>query len=94
VQGWVIPHNSDQARNNYRITPYHRLDLSLTLRGKDKEDSNFESFWVFSCYNVYNRRNAFSIFFQPSEDDPVVTEAVRYSIIGTFVPAISWNFKF
>jgi hypothetical protein len=33
-------------------------------------------------------------FFQPNENDPVVTEAVRYSVIGTFVPAVSWNFKF
>lgn len=94
VQGWVIPHNSEEARNNYRITPYHRLDLSATRNTPKKEGSRFESYWVFSIYNVYNRRNAFSIFFQPDENMPNQTQAIRYSIIGTIVPAVSYNFKF
>lgn len=94
IQNWVVPHNSEERRNNYRIEPYHRLDLSVTYTAPKKEDVRFESYWVISIYNVYNRRNPFSVFFRPNENDPVVTEAVRYSVIGSVVPAVSWNFKF
>jgi hypothetical protein len=45
-------------------------------------------------YNVYNRRNAFSIYFRESQGTPGTTEAVRYSVVGTIVPAITYNFKF
>jgi hypothetical protein len=36
--------------------------------------------FVLSVYNVYNRRNAFSIYFRNNPDYPVNTEAVRYSV--------------
>ncbi len=92
-QDWVIPHNADNKRNNYRIPPYHRLDLSMTIN-RIKEDAKNESNWVFSLYNTYGRRNPFSIYFQQKEGDPQVTEAVRYSILGTVVFAVTYNFKF
>jgi hypothetical protein len=93
-QGYVIPHNSQEKRNNYRIPNYSRLDFSLMLKNKEKEGKKFESYWVFSVYNVYSRRNAFSVFFQQNENNPLATEAIRYSILGTVVPAVSYNFKF
>ncbi len=93
LQGYIIPHNSEYKRNNYRIPPYHRLDLSVTLYRK-KENPKNESNWVFSLYNTYGRRNPFSIYFQQNEDNPQVTEAVRYSILGTVVVAATYNFKF
>lgn len=94
IQGFVVPHNSQEKRNNYRIPAYHRLDLSATLQAKSKEGRKWNYNWVFSVYNVYNRRNPFSIFFQANEDNPQVTEAIRYSIIGSFVPAVAFNFNF
>lgn len=94
IQGYTIPHNSEEKRNNYRIPAYHRLDLSATLQVKQKEGRKWEGFWVFSVYNVYNHQNPFSIYFRQNEDSPGTTEAVRYTIIGTVVPAVSFNFKF
>lgn len=93
VQGNVIPHNSYDSRNNYRLPDYHRLDISATWRPDKKEGSKWESYWVFSLYNVYNRRNAFSVFFQQNNDTKQ-TEAIRYSIIGSIVPSVAWNFSF
>ncbi len=99
-QGYVIPHNAGTGRNNVRIPDYHRLDFGLTLKGKDKPGKKFNGEWVFSVYNVYSRRNAFSIFFKPDTTDriapneQVTTEAVRLSVIGNFIPAITYNFKF
>lgn len=97
-QGYVIPHNSAETRNNFRIPAYHRLDLSATLTPnkvkKNGKTRRNESYWVFSLYNVYNRRNAFSVYFQPNEDNKQMTEAIRLSVIGSVIPSVSYNFKF
>ncbi|MEQ8909947.1 MAG: TonB-dependent receptor [Vicingaceae bacterium] len=94
IQGVVLPHNINESRNNYRIPAYHRLDISATLTPNYKEGQKFKGEWVFSVYNVYNRRNPFSIFFEQNEDNSLVTQAIRYSVVGSFVPAVSYNFKF
>ena len=98
-QGYIIPHNVGNTRNNVRIPAYHRMDLSATLDGKDKPDKRWKGQWVFSVYNVYNRRNPFSIFFRQEVDrvpigNPVMTEAIRLSVIGSFIPSVSYNFSF
>jgi hypothetical protein len=94
VQSVNIPYNTDNKRNNYRITPYHRLDLSVTFNLTRNPDAKRRSYVVLSVYNVYNRRNAFSIYFRTKDGSTLQTEAVRYSIIGSVVPALTYNFKF
>ena len=94
-----MPDNGNNTRNNVRIPVYHRLDVSATLKGKEKPDKRWKGEWVFSIYNVYNRRNPFSIFFRQDANrtapqTPVITEAVRLSVIGNFIPAITYNFTF
>ncbi|HWY10603.1 MAG TPA: hypothetical protein VN026_04710, partial [Bacteroidia bacterium] len=81
-------------RNNYRITPYNRLDLSVTYNLTRNPDSKKRHSLVLSVYNVYNRRNAFSIYFRTKDGEPMQTEAVRYSVIGSIVPALTYNFRF
>ncbi len=98
-QGYVIPEVSNNVRNNVRIPSYHRLDLSATFRGKKYDKKRWKSEWVFSAYNVYNRRNPFSIFFQQEETravngDPIRTQAIRLSVIGSIIPSVAYNFKF
>ncbi len=99
-QGYVVPHNGLDVRNNVRIPSYHRLDLSATLKGRKKSEvDRWVGDWVFSIYNVYNRRNPFSIFFRqeadrPIVDQPIMTEAIQLSVVGSFIPSISYNFKF
>lgn len=98
-QGYIVPHNGNETRNNVRIPDYHRLDIGATRKGKVKEGRKWQGEWVFSLYNVYSRRNAFSIFFAPESgrlapDEPVTTEATRLSVIGNFIPSVSYNFKF
>ncbi|WP_019990695.1 TonB-dependent receptor [Rudanella lutea] len=63
-QGYVVPHNADNLRNNYRIPVYHRLDLAATLKGRQRPGKRKDDNWVFSVYNVYARKNPFSVFFQ------------------------------
>ncbi len=103
VQGYLIPYNARGSRNNVRIPDYNRLDLAVTWYGKKvnrkgKVRKN-EDYWVFSVYNVYARRNPFSIYFSQADNQtanggPIETVAKQVSIIGTIVPSISYNFKF
>ena len=78
-------------RNGDRMPNYHRLDLGVTWLLKDAE--KWHSDITFSAYNVYNRKNAYTISFRESETNPGTTEAVRLSLFG-IVPSVTWNFKF
>ncbi|TDS15321.1 TonB-dependent receptor-like protein [Maribacter caenipelagi] len=78
-------------RNTQRLPAYNRLDLSATLTPRKNKNKKIKGEWVFSLYNVYNRRNAASISFRQN-DDTGVNEAVRTSIFG-IVPAVTYNFK-
>jgi len=82
------------ARNSNRIPDYHRLDLSVNYDFKKNEHRKFKQSLNLSLYNVYARRNAYSVTFRPNEDNPNVSEAVRLSIIGSIIPALTYNFNF
>ena len=79
-------------RNENRLPTYHHLDLAATLTPTKNKTRNWQSEWVFSVYNVYNRKNAASISFRQNNDTGS-NEAVKTSIFGV-VPAVSYNFKF
>lgn len=104
IDGQTI--NLYSARNGSRMPNYHRLDLGLTLEGKnyrmvtnpetgnkEKKDRKFQSSWNFSIYNVYARENAYSFTFREKEDNPNQTEIVRLSLFK-IIPSISYNFNF
>jgi hypothetical protein len=78
-------------RNGYRMPNYHRLDMGATKQLK--RGKRFSSELNFSIYNAYGRANAYEITFRQSKTDPGKTEAVKTSLF-TFVPSITYNFKF
>ncbi len=78
-------------RNGYRMPSYHRLDLGATLQLKKRK--RYSSELAFSLYNAYGRQNAYVITFRQGKDDPNKTEAVRTTLFS-FVPSVSYNFKF
>ncbi|WP_282075359.1 TonB-dependent receptor [Maribacter aquivivus] len=88
-QNLTVPYYG--LRNTQRLPAYNRLDLSATLTPRKNKNKKIKGEWVFSLYNVYNRRNAASISFRQN-DDTGVNEAVRTSIFG-IVPAVTYNFK-
>lgn len=101
-QGILIPYNANDSRNNVRLPDYHRLDISFRWEGRkmrgDKQRRN-RDYWVFSFYNVYGRRNPFSIYFAQREGRvpegmPMDSQATQLAIVGTIVPSVSYNFKF
>ncbi len=88
-QGLTIPYYG--LRNKQRLPDYNRLDISATLSPRKNKDRKIKGEWIFSIYNLYNRRNAASINFRRN-DDTGANEAVRTSIFG-IVPAVTYNFK-
>lgn len=90
-QGLVVP-VFDGPRNSERLPAYHRIDISATLTPRKNKTRKWHGEWVFSIYNVYNRKNAASITFKRNQDS-YLNEAVRTSIFG-IIPAVTYNFKF
>ncbi|MCD4747656.1 MAG: TonB-dependent receptor, partial [Bacteroidales bacterium] len=69
----VVPVYSD--RNVYRLPDYHRLDLSVTWKGKEKPEKKWHGEWNFSVYNAYRRKNVWVINFKQDENDSNITYA-------------------
>ena len=88
--GIIIPNYG--ARNSNRLPTYHRLDISAIYTPKQKREKRLKGEWVFSIYNLYDRKNANSINFRQNSET-FRNEAVKLSIFG-IVPSISYNFKF
>lgn len=89
VDGRVVPYYTE--RNGDRMPTYHRLDLGVSLKNKPRP--RFESSWDFGIYNLYGRKNAYMINFNESTTVPGSLEAQRIALFS-FVPSVTWNFKF
>ncbi len=83
------------AINKYRLPSYHRLDLSATYTPQ-KKNKKFQSSWVFSVYNLYNRKNPYFIYFDQSGSPYNGTLAIQAKQVSLFpaLPSVTWNFKF
>lgn len=81
-------------RNGDRIDNYHRLDVSATYKVPQKEGKRWQSSWSFGVYNLYSRRNTYSLTFRQNEENPLVGEAVKISIFGSAIPFVTYNFNF
>lgn len=92
IEGQIV--NEYGERNSFRMDAFHRMDIALTLKGK--ETKRFKSSWNFSIYNVYNRKNPYFIYFAnegSAFDGTLDIQAKQVSLFG-IIPSISWNFKF
>ncbi len=77
-------------RNKSRYPDYHRLDLSATLKCKERH-KNWKGEWNFSIYNAYGRKNTWAVVFIPEDDNTISTQQIS---LFSFIPSISYNFKF
>lgn len=95
----VVPHYQD--RNNFRLPPYHRLDVGAIYKMFPKWG---ESDLTLSVVNAYDRRNAFFIYLEPEfqevgDGSGNLIEipsriAARQVSLFPILPSITWNFKF
>ncbi len=87
----VVAQFSD--RNQFRVPDYHRLDIAFSVDGTNKRKAKVETSWTFSLYNVYGRKNAYSVFFSQRNADPPVTP-YQLAVLGIPFPSLSFNLKF
>ncbi|TXC81344.1 TonB-dependent receptor [Luteibaculum oceani] len=83
-------------RNSFRMPNYHRFDISATLRPKKNENRKYQSWWVFSLYNVYSRQNPYFLYFDAegtlgSNDLKLTAKQVS---LFPILPSVTWNFAF
>ncbi len=92
---WFVPNFSE--RNSFRIPDYHRLDLAYTFDDGLISRRKVTTEFTFSLYNVYARKNAYSVFFRKKTDEFTLKssfQAYQLAILGTVLPFFSYNFKF
>lgn len=83
----VLSVNNYSDRNAYRGPDYHRLDISIQIKSKERPGRKYSDEWVLSLYNIYGRKNAYAIYFDK------IGQAFKTSILGNIVPSLSYNFK-
>ena len=85
-------------RNKYRMPPYHRMDVSITLDENLRKKRMWKGCWTFSIYNLYGRKNPYSIFYRKDASIQMENKSqyaiYKLSVIGVPVPSITYNFKF
>lgn len=82
-----------EGRNNTRLAPYHRLDLSASRKQKHRLfKKTYDSEWVFGIYNVYSRQNPYFVYLtiDHNTNEPVATQVSLLPII----PSVTYKFKF
>lgn len=92
------------SRNNSRLRDYHRLDISVNFRLNRNRQNRFRHDLTLSIYNVYNRKNPFTVNYNKivnenghyvvvsDTNDPDYLTTEKY-IFG-FLPSFSYKFSF
>ncbi|OAV45024.1 TonB-dependent receptor domain-containing protein [Lewinella sp. 4G2] len=88
-------------RNNARLPVYHRLDFSWRIHNAKLEEKRWVGDWIFTVYNLYGRKNAYNIYYQPrtsgaatAETSGSPLESFRLTIFGAPVISLGYSFKF
>jgi hypothetical protein len=74
--------------NNFRMSPYHRLDLGIQFI---KQHRNYRGVWEISAYNAYNRKNPFFYYIGYTG---IEERALMQVSIFPIIPSISYSVKF
>lgn len=83
--------NDYHHRNNYRMPPYHRLDVGVNFHKQKKHGIRT---WSISAYNVYNRQNPFFLQWKEvTENHQSKMKLSQYSLFP-IIPSVSYSYKF
>jgi hypothetical protein len=88
--GSYIPYYS--GKNLDRMPDFHRLDVGAIVKGKKKPWRKYSGTWTFSIYNLYARKNPYSIYIRRISGSKN-TEAIQFWAMG-IVPSIAYSIKF
>ena len=80
-QGRTFPYYDE--RNQYRLPAYHRLDFAWNIYNPSLKARRWQGHWTFTIYNLYGRRNAYSIFYKTEGQ---ATNPYRLQIFAAPIP--------
>ena len=80
-------------RNGYRLEPYHRLDVSFIYKSSKNITRKWKSEWIYSIYNVYNRKNIYALFVQQDGYNLTSSNFYKMYLMG-IVPTVAYDIKF
>lgn len=89
IEGVQYPYYG--LRNNERLPAYHRLDFTWNIYNPSMRNRRWEGRWAFTVYNLYARKNAYSIFFKTESGN---TNAYMLQIFAAPIASLSYNFVF
>jgi TonB-dependent Receptor Plug Domain len=76
-------------RNKQRLPDFHRLDFSLSKDSRRNKDQKRYIITNFSLYNLYARRNPYSVFYKQYLG---TSKAYRLAVLGTVIPSLTLTF--
>jgi hypothetical protein len=79
------------TRNNDRLPTYHRLDFSWNILSTLKENKKWKNYWTFSVYNLYGRKNPYSIYFNNQKSG---LKSYGLKIFAAPIPSLAYNLRF
>jgi ferric enterobactin receptor len=94
LSGASIPYYN--SRNANRIPDYFRIDASMNIESHPYRTTGYRGNWNLSLYNIFARRNAYSVFFRARNPYNQFFSRVpiyKLSVLGSIIPSISYNFK-
>jgi len=82
-----------EERNNFRMKPYHRMDIGIEI---SKQKKRYKRTWSLGAYNVYNNRNPFFIFVESEFDRNTGTSenVLKQASLFPVLPYFAWRFEF
>ena len=85
------------AKNNFRMEPFHHLDIAAQFIRPHKKNKRFESIFEISIYNIYNNKNPFIYFardrYVPNSNNEWVRSLAKVTIFP-IIPSFSYSFRF
>jgi outer membrane receptor for ferrienterochelin and colicin len=84
-------------RNNYQMSDYHRLDMSVNYTFKKK--NNRYSALNLSVYNVYNRMNPYKLILESEmhkspTNEHIYTHKLKQITLFPVIPSLSYTYHF
>lgn len=77
--------------NNFRIKPYHRLDLGISFH---KQKRWGQRIWEISVYNAYNRKNPYYYYNETRTENGKTKGLLKQVNLFPVIPSFTYAFEF
>lgn len=78
-------------RNNFRLRPYHRMDVGFNFT---KQKKRFERIWSVGAYNAYANNNPFFIYYDTTTINGIPETKLKQIALFPLVPYVTYTINF